>query len=212
MELIIMNRTDIPVKYKKNTAVSDLVKIAFFAVLIAVCTWISIPSQIPFTLQTLAIFTALGILGGKKGTIAIGIYILLGLIGIPVFSNFRGGIGVLAGATGGYIMGFIFTGLLYWAITAVLYRFCRTKRAEIIVSAIAMVLGNIVCYAAGTAYFIIIYAKSSGGIGVGAALSMCVLPFVIPDLIKIGVALFISKASGLSRRFGADRSSRRQGQ
>lgn len=191
------------VKYTRDQAVSDLVKISLCAVLIAVCSWISIPAQIPFTLQTLGIFFVLGLLGGKRGTASIGIYILLGAVGIPVFSNFQGGIGALAGATGGYLFGFILTGLAYWGITAAFGRFCHTKRADILLTAIAMLAGNIVCYAVGTAHFILLYARNSGGIGIGAALSLCVLPFILPDLVKIAIALFLTKAAGLSRRFGA---------
>ena len=68
---------------------ADMVLIALFAVLIAVCAWISIPSAIPFTLQTFGLFAALGVLGGKRGTLTVLVYLLLGLMGIPVFSNFR---------------------------------------------------------------------------------------------------------------------------
>lgn len=195
------------VKYTRDQAVSDLVKISLCAVLIAVCSWISVPGQIPFTLQTLGIFFVLGLLGGKRGTLSIVIYILLGAVGIPVFSNFQGGIGALAGATGGYLFGFVLSGLAYWGITAAFGRFCHTKRAGILLTAIAMVIGNIVCYAVGTAHFILFYARNSGGIGIGAALSLCVLPFILPDLVKIAIALFLTKAAGLSRRFGADRGS-----
>lgn len=73
-----------------------------FAVLIAICSWISIPMTVPFTLQTFAVFLAVGVLGGKRGSLAVLIYILLGAVGIPVFAGFSGGIGVLLGNTGGY--------------------------------------------------------------------------------------------------------------
>ncbi|MBS5842272.1 MAG: biotin transporter BioY [Clostridiales bacterium] len=205
-----MGNSEVHTKIRKDGKTADLVQIALFAVLIAVCSWITIPAQIPFTLQTLAIFTALGILGGKKGTIAIAIYILLGAVGIPVFSNFRGGIGVLAGATGGYILGFILTGLIYWGITAAFRNIRRSKCLDVLVVSLAMIIGNLVCYAAGTVHYMMIYAKNAGGIGVGAALSLCVLPFILPDLVKIGIAVFISKFSSLSRRFGSGRTSRHQ--
>lgn len=205
-----MGNSEVHTKIRKDGKTADLVQIALFAVLIAVCSWITIPAQIPFTLQTLAIFTALGILGGKKGTIAIAIYILLGAVGIPVFSNFRGGIGVLAGATGGYILGLILTGLIYWGITAAFRNIRRSKCLDVLVVSLAMIIGNLVCYAAGTVHYMMIYAKNAGGIGVGAALSLCVLPFILPDLVKIGIAVFISKFSSLSRRFGSGRTSRHQ--
>ena len=84
----------------------DMVLIAMFAVLMAVCSWISIPMEVPFTLQTFGLFLTVGVLGGKRGTFAVLIYILLGAIGVPVFAGFNSGIGVLLGTTGGYIVGF----------------------------------------------------------------------------------------------------------
>lgn len=92
----------------------DLVYIALGAVLISICSWISIPTTVPFTMQTFAVFFVLSALGGKRGTVAIIVYILLGAVGIPVFSNFTSGIGILLGNTGGYIVGFVFIGLVYW--------------------------------------------------------------------------------------------------
>ena len=71
----------------------DLVYIAVFAVVMAVCSWISIPAQVPFTLQTFGVFMAVGVLGGKRGTLAVLVYVLLGAVGVPVFAGFSGGIG-----------------------------------------------------------------------------------------------------------------------
>ena len=85
----------------------DIVYIAVFAVIMAICSWISIPAAVPFTLQTFGVFVAVGVLGGKRGTLSILVFILLGAIGVPVFAGFSGGIGVLAGTTGGYIIGFL---------------------------------------------------------------------------------------------------------
>ena len=84
-----------------KTKTYDLAYIAIFAVLIAICSWISIPATVPFTLQTFGVFIAAGVLGGKRGTLSVLVFILLGAVGIPVFANFSGGIGVLAGPTGG---------------------------------------------------------------------------------------------------------------
>ena len=89
--------------------------IGLFAVVIAICSWISIPTVVPFTLQTFAVFLAVAVLGGKRGTLSVIVYVLLGAVGLPVFSGFKGGIGVLLNTTGGYIIGFIFSALLMWA-------------------------------------------------------------------------------------------------
>lgn len=96
---------------KKGFRTRDLVLIAIFAAMMAVCAWISVPVlAVPFTLQSFGVFMALLCLGGKRGTAAICVYVLLGAVGAPVFSGFNGGIGAIMGATGGYIIGFIFSG------------------------------------------------------------------------------------------------------
>ncbi|MBR3602801.1 MAG: biotin transporter BioY [Lachnospiraceae bacterium] len=164
----------------------DMVYIALFAVLIAICAWISIPTVIPFTMQTFAIFLTVGVLGGRKGTAAILIYILLGLAGIPVFSGFRGGIGVLFGNTGGYIWGFLFAALMMWGME-------RLGGKKPWVLALSMLFGMVVYNAFGTGWFLILYAKNSGSIGLMAVLGWCVFPFLIPDIIKISLAWVLSK-------------------
>ena len=103
-----------------KTKTYDLAYIAIFAVVMAVCSWISIPMTVPFTLQTFGVFMAVGVLGGKRGTLAVLVYILLGVVGVPVFAGFSGGIGVLLNTTGGYIVGFLFSALVMWGIEKVL--------------------------------------------------------------------------------------------
>lgn len=164
----------------------DMVYIAVFAVLIAICSWISIPMTVPFTLQTFAVFLAVGVLGGKRGSLAVLIYILLGAVGIPVFAGFSGGIGQLLGNTGGYIIGFLFSVLLMWLIEKLFGR-------KTWVLGISMVLGLIVCYAIGTVWFMVVYAQNSGAVGLATVLGWCVIPFIIPDLVKIALALTLSK-------------------
>ena len=104
-------------KARDNSKVLDLVYIAIGAALIAICSWISIPTAVPFTLQTFAVFFVLLALGGERGTLATLVYVLLGAVGVPVFAGFSGGIGILLGSTGGYIIGFLFTGLIYILFT-----------------------------------------------------------------------------------------------
>ncbi len=171
---------------KSKLKTQDLTLIALSAALISICAWISIPATVPFTLQTFGVFLTVAVLGGKRGTITVLVYILLGLIGLPVFSNFGAGPGTLFGMTGGYIIGFIFSALVMWAFE----KFLGTKTWQL---AIAMIVGLIVCYAFGTIWFIIIYSRNVASIGLISALSMCVFPFIIPDLLKIALALFLSK-------------------
>ena len=76
---------------KKKLSTKDMAYIGLFACLMAICAWISIPGQIPFTLQTMGVFLAVGLLGGKRGTLAVLVYVLMGAVGLPVFSGFTGG-------------------------------------------------------------------------------------------------------------------------
>ena len=158
-----------------SSSIRSLCQIALFAAIIAVCSQIQIPLTVPFTMQTFAVFSALAILGGKNGTISILIYIALGAIGIPVFAGFSGGIGVLFGTTGGFL---------------------GTKLPVIIA---AMALGLIVCYAFGTVWFIQVYTSKVESIGLMAALGWCVFPFILPDCVKIALAILIAKR--LPKRF-----------
>ena len=171
---------------KSKITTKDMAYIALFAVIIAICSWLSVPATIPFTLQTFGIFLTVGVLGGKRGTLSVLIYLLLGIIGIPVFSGFTGGVGRLLGTTGGYIIGFLLSAMVLWAME----QFLGKKRW---VLAISMVLGLIVCYAFGTMWFMFVYANSTGPIGVWTALGWCVFPYIIPDLIKIALALVLCK-------------------
>lgn len=170
----------------KNNKTLDMVYIAMFAVLIAICSWISIPTMVPFTLQTFGIFVTVGILGGKRGSLSVLIYLLLGAIGVPVFAGFSGGVQALVGTTGGYIIGFLLSALLMWGMEKLLGR-------KTWVLALSMVLGLVACYAFGTFWFMEVYAKNSGEIGLLTALGWCVFPFIIPDMIKIALALLLTK-------------------
>lgn len=167
----------------------DLAYIALFAVLMAVCAWITVPLPKPlvqFTMQTFAMFTALLVLGGRRGLYVMVVYLLLGAVGMPVFSGFRGGMGVLLDTTGGYIIGFAASALLYWLVTA--------KWGDSLpVAVIACVLGLVVCYAFGTAWFLVVYARNSGPIGLATALGWCVFPYIIPDLAKLALAVILSR-------------------
>ena len=147
-----------------------------FAALITICAWISVPVlDIAFTLQTLGIFLAFGLLGGKRGSAAVILYLLLGAAGMPVFSGFQGGIGALLGVTGGYLWGFALAGPVYW----LLERFGKLP---------AMIAAMAVCYLCGSIWFHI-YA---GG-GIGLILLRCVVPFLIPDGLKILLAHSLSR-------------------
>ncbi len=196
----INNTTEKPLnktKNKKNSTI-EMILIAFFSALIAICSQIQVPATIPFTLQTFAVFVAAGILGFKRGTISVLIYILLGLIGVPVFSGFSAGVASLFGLTGGYIIGFIFTAIFVGAsLEFIDKRFYNQKdsKTEIIKSILygtSMVIGLFLCYTFGTIWFMTMYLKiNSVAISLGSALSLCVLPFIIFDILKIVAAVIV---------------------
>ena len=171
---------------KSKLSVRDMAYIALFAVMMAVCSWISIPYVVPFTLQTFAVFLAVGVLGGRRGTVAVLVYLLMGAVGLPVFTGFSGGIGHLLGSTGGYIVGFVFTALVMWGME-------RIPGNRTVVLAVSMVLGLLVCYAFGTAWFLLVYARTTGPVGVWTAVGWCVAPYVVPDLMKLALALVLRR-------------------
>ena len=171
---------------KSKLSVRDMAYIALFAVMMAVCSWISIPYVVPFTLQTFAVFLAVGVLGGRRGTVAVLVYLLMGAVGLPVFTGFSGGIGHLLGSTGGYIVGFMFTALVMWGMEGI-------PGNRTVVLTISMVLGLLVCYAFGTAWFLLVYARATGPVGVWTAVGWCVAPYVVPDLVKLALALVLRR-------------------
>ena len=166
--------------------IRDIAYIGASAALIAICSWISVPALVPFTLQTFAVFSVVGILGGRRGTIAVLVYLLLGAVGLPVFAGFRGGIGVLLGTTGGYIAGFLLAALLMWAAE-------RLYKDSWFRLACAMAVGLFVCYLFGTLWFLLLYTRSVGRIALGAVLMKCVVPFLIPDALKIALAMLLTR-------------------
>lgn len=169
---------------KKLFKVKDIVYIAICTALMCVCSWISIPMAIPFTLQTFGVCLTLLLLGGARGTIAVAAYLLLGVAGVPVFSGFKGGIGAIAGATGGFLIGFIAMAAIYWLTTAV---FGEKRLNQII----ALIVGSLICYAIGTVWFVFVFG-GGGKATVLSALTACVFPFIVPDAAKILLAFFLS--------------------
>ena len=155
----------------------NLVRCGCCAALMAVCAWLAVPvGDSSFTMQTFGLFLTLLLLGGGKGTAACIVYLLLGAVGLPVFSGFQGGPGVLLGPTGGYLWGFLVLCLCYWAL--------KKPLGELV----AMILGLLLCYVCGTVWFYVAY----GG-NFWAVLLKCVVPYLLPDAIKLLLALTIRK-------------------
>lgn len=165
--------------------IKKLTMTAVFSALCAICAWINIPFIVPFTMQTFAVFLACLILGGCNASISLVVYILLGAVGLPVFSGFKAGLGVLLGATGGYIVGFPVLCLVYALIV-------RLMKSSSYSKPIGLTAGLAVLYLFGTVWFVLGYT-GGGTMTFAAAAMKCVVPFIIPDLLKMLLALFVSK-------------------
>ncbi len=166
-----------------------LILAAIFAALTAVCSQIVIPlAPVPINLATMAVFLTAGFLGLKYGTISTIVYVLLGMVGVPVFAGFKGGAAVLAGPTGGYIIGYIVCA----AVSAFLIeKFCGTGRTTAADYSypkliIALVCGLFFCYLLGTIWFYII-----SGWTIGKILMSCVIVFLPGDALKIAVSTIL---------------------
>ena len=165
---------------KRNSSIYPLVMTAVMAAVIAAVAPFALPiGPIPITLGTLAMYLAGYVLGGKRAGAAVLVYVLLGSVGIPVFNGFTGGLGVVAGPTGGYIIGFI--PLAFLSGLAV-ERFPNRR----VLQFVGMILATAVLYAFGTAWFCVQAGKS-----LVAALSVCVFPFIPGDLAKMAAALAV---------------------
>lgn len=163
----------------------DLTKIALAAALLTICSWIAIPiGDVPITLQTFAVFVTAGLMGTKSGLMALTVYLLMGMVGLPVFSGMTGGPGRLIGPTGGYLLGFFFT-------IPIIGEISRRLGRKPIPLAFSMILGTLACYAFGTVWFAAVYMGSLSVAGIGTALVKCVIPYVIPDVVKIGLAVWM---------------------
>ncbi len=162
--------------------VRNMARCALLTALLCICAWIGFPmGDVSITMQTFGLFLTLGLLGGKIGSLSCFLYLLLGSVGLPVFSGFRGGLGTLLGATGGYILGFLAAALAYWLITALF-------GAGLPIRAAASVLGLLVCYGFGTLWYTLVWTDG-GSLSLGLILGKCVLPYLLPDLLKLGLAL-----------------------
>ena len=163
-----------------------LAQMALMVALMSVCAWISIPfGAQPFTMQTFAVFVSAALLGAKGSAAAVLAYILLGAVGLPVFSAMQGGIGIVLGNTGGYMVGFIFTALIVG--------FAAERFSSSWALMLSMIMGTAACYAFGTAWYMLMYAAHSGSAGLVSVLMTCVFPFIVPDVLKMLLALTVIK-------------------
>lgn len=166
----------------RNESVKTMTICAIMAALMCVLGPLSIPiGPVPVSFTNLVLYLTVYLLGAKKGTISYLVYMLLGAAGLPVFSNFTGGIGKLAGPTGGYLVGFI---LLAFISGFVLEHFQRKWLPTLL----GMAAGTAIAYLFGTVWFVI-----QSGSTLVYALRVCVFPFIPFDLIKMGIAIILGR-------------------
>ena len=168
----------------KKSKLYDIAGIALMAAVICVCAFVTIPVIVPFTLQTFGVFLTLASLGAAKGTASVALYVLIGAVGVPVFSGFRGGIAVITGPTGGYITGFFLICFAYFIAEKM-----KARKAGQIVS---LAVGLILCYALGTLWFYRVSVSGGEKAEIAHILAVCVLPFIIPDALKLATAVLVA--------------------
>ncbi len=174
-------------KTTPRTSIKYLILTGLFAALTAVFAWISIPlpfTPVPIVLSTLGVTLAGGLLGPKYGTLSMVVYVLLGAVGAPVFHNFTGGLGILTGPTGGYLIGYI----SYAFLTGFLVNRFAKKNLSFWNIALASIIGLLSCYLLGTAWIMI-----SAGLTLPSALMLCIVPFIPGDLLKTVAAVLLIK-------------------
>lgn len=164
---------------KNRMKTKDITTIGILAAIICVIAPFSLPiGVVPISLTTAVIMLVSSVFPGIKAILAVLIYILIGLVGIPVFSNFRGGIGQLLGPTGGYIIGYLFL-----AVIVSLF----SKKNNRVFLAIGLIVGTIVLYGIGTAWMAV-----ATKIDFLKAITIGVLPFIVPDAAKIAAVTILA--------------------
>lgn len=166
----------------KKSTIYLMTTCAIFSALMCICGPMSIPiGLVPVSLTNLVLYAAIFLLGTKGTVISYIVYLLLGTFGLPVFSGGQGGIGKLAGPTGGYLIGFIFMVLVMGVIA-------EKNQFKVVPTYIGMVIATAIAYAFGSVWFMV-----SRQVGLMATLSTCVFPFIPFDLIKMAAAIVVGR-------------------
>ena len=173
----------------KSQKTMQMAEIALMSAVLCVISPFTIPvpaSPVPLSLALFGVYLAAVLLGAKKSALSVFIYLLLGAVGLPVFSGFSGGIGVLAGPTGGYLVGYLLCAVIVGLVTEAAIRVGKWQFAQ---GVLALILGTLTCYLFGTIWFLVIM---KGTYTVEQALVVCVVPYLLFDAIKIVAAASIA--------------------
>lgn len=181
-----MNNLNSKRKDKDTNTTNNIVFTGIFTAIIIILSQIAIPtSPVPFTLSLLAIFLTGILLPPRQAFLAVLVYILLGAFGLPVFAGMKGGVSALFGPTGGYILAYPLMAL----IISLSRKYARKYKTLVLI--LGMLVSLFICYLLGTLWFSYITGTSFA-----ASLALCVYPYIIFDLLKIGLAIFFSSILG----------------
>ncbi len=174
---------------KRNDKVKNMILIALFSTMMCLGAWLHFPSVIPATMQTFVVFCSLGILGSKSTFFVLVIYTMLGSVGLPVFSGFTGGVGALIGPTAGFLWGF-FLGVPAFYLTE---KYLKNKKYGLYIGYIIYIILHYIPGALWYCYFTLGELNISGILSSSA---VTVLPFIVPDTVKMLLAVFTVKRLG----------------
>lgn len=169
---------------KSKQTVRSMIFTALFATLMCIGAWIHFPSPVPASMQTFVVFCALGLTGSKKTFIMLVLYIMMGSVGLPVFSGFTGGIGALTGPTAGFIWGFLLGVPVFYIFEK------RYTDKRIIIGYILYILLH---YIPGALWYCRFTSPSLSLSALVASALVTVAPFIIPDAVKLMLALITVK-------------------
>lgn len=168
---------------QRQKGIRDMILISLFSALMCIGAWLHFPATVPATMQTFVVFLSLGLIGSKKTFIVLIVYIFLGAVGLPVFSGFTGGIGALTGPTAGFIWGFLLGVPVFYAFE----KYFSRKKSLIIIGYILYILLH---YIPGALWYCHFTLGSLSFEGILSSSLVTVVPFIIPDAVKLMLSLF----------------------
>lgn len=170
----------------KTLNTMDIAFIGVFTALLAICSWINIPLIIPISLQTFAVALISLYLNRKQSMFVYFVYFILGIFGVPVFAGFKSGFSVIMGPTGGYLLGFILMTVLSDTMLGLKEKTNKWKFTS-------LMAGLVLCYFCAVLWYKMVYFKENTATTWLGAISVCVLPYIIPDIAKLWLAIFVDK-------------------
>ena len=165
----------------QNKAIYKLTSIATCVAIITLCAWISIPFTVAFTMQSFAVFLISALFPISVSVSSIAAYLCIGALGAPVFAGFNFGASAFAGASGGFLLGFLFSSFF---ISSFRKKYHKSKT----ILAICLTIALILCYLCGYLWYILVFQPS---VSASNAFAICILPYVIPDIIKIFLVMIV---------------------